>query len=238
MQTANVLCVCEDGNRAGTKANRHIHTIERLCLEARLRHKISGLSQVLVLMQPDSKVMHISPSPAHEVMWLQTCDTHCISSNDIIKMLSHGFDRAFLQLATHLSMLSDQLDMADEVGRQRETHHGLTLFQTPEALNTLLAGASGEATTEPSILPLLTIADQGCTLCGTCSWVCPTSALRLSEDGETLDIRDSLCTSCSICVAACPEQVLMLTSEHKDLTVQAHHNSEHLSTVSETADCS
>ncbi len=222
MQTANVLCVCGDTDDEGV-TSRPTQTIERLCLEARLRHEISGLSQILILIQPDSKTQYTARSGTHEVLGMQTCAANCVSSTDLSKMLSHGFDRVFLQLATQLSMLSDQLDMADLVAQQFKTGQGLTLFQTLDALHTLLDGATNEVAASTEEMSLLTIAENGCTLCGTCSWVCPTSALRLSEDGETLDVRDSLCTACSICVAACPEQVLGLASTPTLLDPSSEH---------------
>jgi ferredoxin len=50
---------------------------------------------------------------------------------------------------------------------------------------------------------------DGCTLCGTCTTVCPTGALRLEGEGETaLSLDAARCVACGHCAEICPERVV------------------------------
>jgi len=51
---------------------------------------------------------------------------------------------------------------------------------------------------------------DGCTGCGVCSGSCPTGALGLDRDGDTLTLafNPQLCVGCGNCVPVCPEKVI------------------------------
>ncbi|HUW65781.1 MAG TPA: aldo/keto reductase [Spirochaetia bacterium] len=52
------------------------------------------------------------------------------------------------------------------------------------------------------------VADEGCTLCGTCVAVCPQKALRLGPRGPVVE--EEICLHCGYCGAACPEFLLRI----------------------------
>lgn len=61
-----------------------------------------------------------------------------------------------------------------------------------------------------SPLGVLDIREEGCTLCGICAGVCPTSALSFDQGTETatLAFQGTKCLACRHCVDVCPEHVL------------------------------
>lgn len=73
-----------------------------------------------------------------------------------------------------------------------------------------VVAAGSPAPSPASPLGALTFEDGGCTLCGTCADVCPTSALTFRQDGKTASLayEGSRCLSCRHCIEVCPEHVL------------------------------
>lgn len=63
---------------------------------------------------------------------------------------------------------------------------------------------------EAAPLGVLTLADEGCTLCGACGAACPTGALRLDETESEIILRFEplACIGCGRCAVTCPEHVL------------------------------
>ncbi|MGA1974304.1 MAG: 4Fe-4S binding protein [Conexivisphaerales archaeon] len=57
------------------------------------------------------------------------------------------------------------------------------------------------------------IVNDNCTLCGTCSIVCPVGAFKLKSEGASLELRlnVSRCTGCGICVKECPEDAMAIS---------------------------
>jgi ferredoxin len=55
--------------------------------------------------------------------------------------------------------------------------------------------------------------DDRCTLCGTCTIVCPTKAFRTSTRDRNIELRfyPSQCTGCGICVKECPEDAMAVS---------------------------
>jgi len=47
-------------------------------------------------------------------------------------------------------------------------------------------------------------AGSTCTFCGVCQTVCPTKAIRTSEDGRALIVDRDLCIGCGDCITSCP----------------------------------
>ncbi|MDA8336950.1 MAG: aldo/keto reductase [Peptococcaceae bacterium] len=57
-------------------------------------------------------------------------------------------------------------------------------------------------------IPRRLVADEGCTLCGTCVASCPQKVLRLGPRGPVVD--EGGCLHCGYCGAACPEFLLRI----------------------------
>jgi ferredoxin len=75
-----------------------------------------------------------------------------------------------------------------------------------------------------------------CTMCGTCSNVCPVRAFRVSSGADLLELRfyPSQCTGCGICVDECPEDAMSVTRafspawlDYKTSTVKVQDSVEH-----------
>jgi ferredoxin len=60
---------------------------------------------------------------------------------------------------------------------------------------------------EGSPLGVVELAEEACTLCGTCAQTCPTGALALRERANraTVSFDHGQCTACGLCVDRCPE---------------------------------
>ncbi len=73
-------------------------------------------------------------------------------------------------------------------------------------------GASDE-TLAGGPLGQVTVDAAGCTLCGSCTLVCPTGALRLDEGPLTssLEFNPTRCIGCGHCQTACPEEALTVS---------------------------
>lgn len=54
---------------------------------------------------------------------------------------------------------------------------------------------------------------EGCTLCRSCTNVCPTHAFRFDEKEQTLEFKHVSCVACGLCEAVCPEDVITLRPE-------------------------
>ncbi|MCS6890341.1 MAG: 4Fe-4S dicluster domain-containing protein [Rhodovarius sp.] len=50
----------------------------------------------------------------------------------------------------------------------------------------------------------------GCTLCLSCTMVCPVGALRSNPDRPELSFLEDACVQCGLCAATCPEKVITL----------------------------
>jgi tetrathionate reductase subunit B len=57
----------------------------------------------------------------------------------------------------------------------------------------------------------VTVEAEGCTLCGGCARLCPTSALGYEPGDGQLTFAPLACVNCGLCAQACPEKVLTLT---------------------------
>ncbi|MBS7791278.1 4Fe-4S binding protein [Roseococcus sp. SDR] len=78
-----------------------------------------------------------------------------------------------------------------------------------------LHGASGATATQvamPEKAPfgLARVDTEGCTLCLSCTMVCPTSALTANPDTPQLRFLEDACVQCGLCAVTCPEKVITL----------------------------
>lgn len=215
-------CLCFCGAAESLEARRS-STLERACLEARLRVQMGSGPQALVLY-------FNVPTPKHPPLFLigqftvaalTVCNNRCLDARDLLFILSHGFSRVLLQLSPDIRLIRHQMDLVEAIARCPGQDGKAALFHSDSALWTLLecgeeaplrdaapslASLEGE---QPQAEGCVTIT-AGCTLCGQCGWACPTGAIHLGESGSTLEINDSLCSGCGMCASACPEQVLAI----------------------------
>ncbi len=78
------------------------------------------------------------------------------------------------------------------------------------------------STERPESFPILPGAPYGgirvdaekCTLCMSCTSVCPAGALSAGGDAPRLDFYESNCVQCSICANACPERAITLEARY------------------------
>lgn len=54
------------------------------------------------------------------------------------------------------------------------------------------------------------VAVEGCTLCLSCTTVCPTAALSANPERPQLRFLEEACVQCGLCAATCPEKVITL----------------------------
>jgi len=183
---------------------------------------------------PQALVLYFNvPFPGHPPVFrrgsylvanLSACDRGCLSTEDILGALAHGFQRVFLELSPDIRLINHQLQLVEDVAACPGLDGTVALFHSENALRILLEGSWQEdaevavpvaaaapvgAPAVPEAMGCVSIRD-GCTLCGRCDWACPTGAIHLGEGGATLEIRDSQCTGCGLCASACPERVLSI----------------------------
>ncbi len=58
----------------------------------------------------------------------------------------------------------------------------------------------------------------GCLGLGSCAWVCPVEAIKISDDGLAL-VDEGLCIGCGKCVDICPKNVIKLAPHNQAVTV-------------------
>jgi len=130
---------------------------------------------------------------------------------DRIKLIDAGGDTA-----KQLTLLEDQLSGATQpntVRLQARTAKRETLFEAidllanqaevhPEAVSLPNGSAYGE---------IIVNADK-CTLCLSCTAVCPTGALKAGTEQPELHFTEQSCVQCNLCERACPEQAISLNS--------------------------
>lgn len=83
-------------------------------------------------------------------------------------------------------------------------NHGLTV----EILRSLGGKLNGKEVEAP-FLGSVTVDTDGCSVCPTCSSLCPVDAFGLREEGLYLDVEG--CVGCGLCEAACPEGAISLS---------------------------
>lgn len=188
---------------------------------------------------------------AYGVTVLTACPQICLTRDALLRALSSGYDRIFLELSPQVSLIRRQLDLVAALTGWEGFGGAVALFHSRDALRTLLeaqeehtagegiaaaavvqsyraAAVIAEADRADEVLhpptnmqggvdfsaqPERIIAGAGCTLCGACSGVCPSAAIRVVAEGSALEIQDDSCTRCAACISACPENVLSLAPQ-------------------------
>lgn len=79
------------------------------------------------------------------------------------------------------------------------------LYEQSEKAETIIPLPDG------SSFGAIDIDDQACTLCMSCTSVCPVGAVQAGNDIPQLLFHESKCLQCGICKAACPENAISLT---------------------------
>jgi ferredoxin len=72
------------------------------------------------------------------------------------------------------------------------------------------SGFSGDFSADLKQLPRIQLDQQRCDASGVCSKICPTDALKLTDQG-VLSFTSLDCISCGFCISHCPEQALVMT---------------------------
>lgn len=200
--------------------------MDAFCLQARLRRDLSGMEQVLVLLDPRAGAMPADTQTAGnlrthaEITWATLCQTDCLSAGDLCVALSSGFDRVYLQLSADITRLNGQLQRVEAASARLRPGQAVRLFHSVDGL---LGGwaeppAHTGAPRHPGTVRKAELAISGtdCSYCGQCAWVCPTGALY-HGDG-VLSVEDAACLACGVCVAACPTRALRLVDQDIETT--------------------
>lgn len=118
--------------------------------------------------------------------------------------------RRIWKQARHLFLHNHCKRWLPEVGYQisRSAYPG---WNALGMLLTVLFSSSIEPPIGNDLIPILETPDL-CTLCGLCTQMCPTKALRIQEDIKKtyLQLEITLCKPCSKCIMICPESLLSL----------------------------
>jgi ferredoxin len=72
------------------------------------------------------------------------------------------------------------------------------------------APAAAIALPEKAPFGLARVKTDGCTLCLSCTMVCPTGAFAANPDTPQLSFLEDACVQCGLCAATCPEKVITL----------------------------
>ncbi len=111
-----------------------------------------------------------------------------------------------------LSLLINAL-IASTIGGTKDTAQPSSQYSRRKLLTQL---AERLGTSSHSIkrgeLPFsdIVVEKKKCTVCGICSRLCPTSALKMKEtkDSFSLSFTFGLCTDCGLCIESCPEKAV------------------------------
>jgi len=175
-----------------------------------------GLDTLLSLMAHGASRTLVLANPA-QTDELATLHEQVTYANAILQGLGYGADRiAVIEEADpsaveqHLwSLPKDPPAPASTftvAGNKRETlsmalSHLHAQAPSPQDRITLPMGAPFGA---------VTIDDNACTLCLSCTSACPTSALKDNPDRPELRFRESACVQCGLCQKTCPEKAITL----------------------------
>jgi ferredoxin len=128
-----------------------------------------------------------------EVRLVPCAGTCCSGASDVEALANHLLSLCDPPEGTEGPvLLREPLATADAVARLVPREEGLVIRN------------------DAAPLGVLTLAADGCTLCGACGAACPTHALRLDENERETILRfePDACVGCGRCAATCPESVL------------------------------
>ena len=92
------------------------------------------------------------------------------------------------------------------MGKRRE----LLRFALSELHRVAPSPADVIALPEGAPLGAISVNVEGCTLCLSCVFACPTGALRDDPDRPVLKFVEDACVQCGLCLSTCPEKVITL----------------------------
>jgi ferredoxin len=92
------------------------------------------------------------------------------------------------------------------IGKPRE----MTLAAFRALKEAARAPAAAIALPEKAPFGLARVNTEGCTLCLSCTMVCPTGAFAANPDRPQLSFVEDACVQCGLCAVTCPEKVITL----------------------------
>ena len=140
----------------------------------------------------------------------QSLALHC-EVEESIHLIDETFEAGEFSALLEKRLFENRMDKPlqnrlDKTGEKRRTTLLATdfLFQhssTPQQIIAL---------PEQSPFGRIMVDAQSCTLCMSCTSVCPTQAISAGDDVPKLDFREIKCVQCGICESACPEGAISL----------------------------
>jgi Pyruvate/2-oxoacid:ferredoxin oxidoreductase delta subunit len=107
------------------------------------------------------------------------------------------------------------------------------------AMANVLSAHDFAATTSVGSVGVVAIDERTCTVCGQCTHICPTTALKLRQLDSALEITfDSvMCGGCSMCLTTCPERKNGAITLRTSFDVRELHRGLHTVCSSSTSRC-
>ncbi len=132
-------CICFCG-AAVSRDDRRSSLFERACLEARLRLQLGDGPQALVLHfnAPLPQSPPLVRFGAYTVARRLACNAQCLLAEDLLALLSQGFDRIFLELSPDIRLIRHQIDLVEQIARSPGTEGQVALFHSEAGLRALL----------------------------------------------------------------------------------------------------
>jgi formate hydrogenlyase subunit 6/NADH:ubiquinone oxidoreductase subunit I len=140
-------------------------------------------------------------------------------TNSIIPVVYNTVNHLFVTrrrfMNKSLSLLINAL-IAATLGGNKDTAQPISQYSRRKLL-TQLAERVGTLShiVKKGELPFsdIVVENKKCTVCGICSRLCPTSALKMKEttDSFSLNFIFGLCTGCELCIESCPEKAVHST---------------------------
>jgi len=114
-----------------------------------------------------------------------------------------------------------QCEIEDPADPVSDTFSAATFAGSPEKRRTALLAIDHLYQHSASAQPVISLPGQSlfgrilvdagaCTLCMSCSSVCPSKAINAGNDIPKLEFHESNCVQCGICASACPENAITL----------------------------
>ncbi|KUP93501.1 4Fe-4S dicluster domain-containing protein [Tritonibacter horizontis] len=149
-QLTSTLCFC---GAAQTQQERRSTLLERACLEARLRRKFAGSGPQVLVLYYNLSVPYPAPLVAvgsYMVANLRACNRACLSRDDILFALGHGFQRVFVELTPDIQLIEHQMRLVAQVTACAGQGGAIALFHSGASLGAMLAEGGGDGAARAS----------------------------------------------------------------------------------------